>query len=263
MWAQQSLIGANGLPLTGAGVSIAVIDTGVDPTHPSFRVQGGSKVVRSLSSKGCLLQPPTDPSCVRDVSVSVDTDLVAGGHGTFVSGIAAGDDLRLSDSTFVGGAAPGARLVVISASVSLIGIDNAMAWVLQNHASPCGPAVPSSTCPPIKVINNSWGASDPTITRLQDQLATAGVVTVWANGNAGGNGAADNSNPAAEDPTPGILAVASYDDLSTGTRNGRISPTSSRGAAANPAPEPGGVPAPGELTATARSAATAEYFRCF
>src|SRR5437879_3715473 len=59
--AQQGLVGANGTPLTGAGVSIAVIDTGVDPTHPSFQLPGGStKVARSLSSTGCLTAPSSD-----------------------------------------------------------------------------------------------------------------------------------------------------------------------------------------------------------
>jgi serine protease AprX len=94
------------------------------------------------------------------------------------------------------------------------------------------------------VVNNSWGASDPTIINLQDQLAANGVVTVWANGNQGGDGSVDNSNPAGEDPTPGILSVASYDDLGVGTTEGRTSPTSSRGAASRPETWPD-IAAPG------------------
>jgi serine protease AprX len=231
--------------LDGTGVSIAVIDTGVDPTHPSFRLpNGSSKVARSLSSTGCVNVSVTDPSCVHDVDPSVDTDGVTGGHGSFVAGIAAGNELTLTDGTRVGGAAPGARLVVISASVTLIGVTNAMSWVLQHHLAPCGPGVSASTCPPIRVVNNSWGASDPTIISLQDQLAANGVVTVWANGNQGGDGSVDNSNPAGEDPTPGILSIASYDDLGVATTDGRVSPTSSRGAAARPGTWPD-ISAPG------------------
>ncbi len=86
LWAQRHLIGRDGLPLTGSGVAIAVIDTGIDPLHPSFQVPGGSKVARSLSSTGCLSRAPDDPSCVADAPLSTDTDRGAGGHGSFVGG---------------------------------------------------------------------------------------------------------------------------------------------------------------------------------
>jgi serine protease AprX len=243
--ARQSLLGADGAPLDGSGVTIAVIDTGVDPTHPSFQLTvGSSKVVRSLSSTGCVNVASTDSSCIHEVSSSVDTDGTTGGHGSFVAGIAAGDDLTLTDGTRVGGAAPGARVLVISASLALIGVTNAMSWILQHHDAPCGAAVPVSVCPPIRVVNLSWGSSDPTIISLQDQLTASGVVVVWANGNEGGDGSADHSNPAGEDPTPGVLSVASYDDLGVGSTGGRISPTSSRGAASNPSTWPD-ISAPG------------------
>ena len=43
--ATQTLTGADGTALTGAGVSVAVIDTGVDPTHPYFAEDDGSSAV--------------------------------------------------------------------------------------------------------------------------------------------------------------------------------------------------------------------------
>jgi serine protease AprX len=83
------------------------------------------------------------------------------------------------------------------------------------------------------------------IVRQQDALAKAGVVTVWANGNGGGDGSAAVSNKDATiDRTPGIIAAASYDDLGTGTRNGKISPSSSRGKASDPKTWPD-ISAPG------------------
>lgn len=244
--AQQQLLGADGQPLDGRGASIAIIDTGVDPTHPAFRLAGGAtKVVRDLGTGNCVGQPETDSSCLADEPVATNTDAPLGGHGTFVSGVAVGDDYTLPDGTDVGGNAPGARIVMISATTLLVGVANAFSWVLSNHNAPCGAGVPASTCPPIRVVSASWGTSDSVIVNLEQRLVQAGVVVVWANGNDGGDGSTNNSNPGPSmDPTPGVLTVASYDDLGTGTRDGAVAPSSSRGAASEPRTWPD-ISAPG------------------
>jgi len=258
--AQQTLVGANGKKLDGTGVSVAVIDSGIDPTHPAFKgADGNTRVVRSLKGV-CLTEDPPTSSCLIDVPTFVDTDLLAvGGHGTHVNGIAAGNNYTLADGTKVGGSAPGAKIVSLSvgAALLIIGADSALNWVLENHAAPCGPGVPAATCPPIKAINNSYGPSgggafDPNsaTVKLQRQLAREGVVTVWANGNDGGDGSANLSNPPGTDPTPGILSVASFNDQGTGTRDGTVSEFSSRGAAASSGTWPD-ISAPGENIASA------------
>jgi serine protease AprX len=248
--ARKQLRGADGMPLDGRGTSIAIIDTGIDPTHPAFALPDGkSKLVRSLSALPCLLQQeiaPRDGSCITDLPLTVNSDTVHGGHGSMVAGAAAGNAYTLSDGTRVGGVAPGARVVMISATATLQGIDNAFAWVVQHHAAPCGAGVPATTCPPIRALNGSWGVNDPIITRAEDELAAQGVLTVWANGNQGGDGTTSNSNPGpSADPTPGVLAVASYNDLGTGTRDGKVSATSSRGQAKRPSTWPD-ISAPGD-----------------
>jgi len=248
--AHQQLRGTDGEPLDGRGTSIAIIDTGVDPTHPAFSLpDGSSKLARSLSALPCLVQQqtaPSDGSCVTDLPLTVDSDTGHGGHGTMVSGVAVGNSYTLTDGTPVGGFAPGARVVMISATAALQGIDNAFAWVLAHHAAPCGDGVPASTCPPIRVLSCSWGANDLVITALEDKLAAEGVLTVWANGNQGGDGTTSNSNPSpSADPTPGVMTVASYDDQGTGTRDGKVSTTSSRGAASQPSTWPD-ISAPGD-----------------
>jgi serine protease AprX len=252
--AQQTLTGANGAPLDGTGVSVAVIDSGIDPTHPAFRgADGKTRVVRSLKGV-CLTEETPTASCLVDVPTFLDTDLLSlGGHGTHVNGIAAGANYTMAGGT-VGGSAPGAKIVSLSvgAAILIIGADSALNWVLENHAAPCGAGVPATTCPPIKVVNNSYGPSgggafDPNsaTVKIQRQLAAEGVVTVWANGNDGGDGSANLANPPGTDPTPGILSVASYNDLGTGTRDGAVSDFSSRGAAADQATWPD-ISAPGE-----------------
>ena len=253
--AQQQLVDARERPLDGRGTTIAVIDTGADPTHPAFALpSGGTKVVRTLSTLPCLQygegspwtqETSDDPSCLVDVPSGTTSDAGHGGHGSFVSGVAVGDHYTLRDGTAVGGGAPGARVLMISATTALIGIDNAFRWLVLHHRHPCGDGVPASVCPPVRVVNCSWGADDPSITKSQDALARAGVLTVWANGNAGGDGSTSNSNAqGTADRTPGIVSVGSYDDLGTGTRDGKISPSSSEGAKDDPRTWPD-ISAPG------------------
>ncbi len=256
--AAATLTGADGTPLTGRGVSVAVIDSGVDPTHPYFReADGSSAVVASLKT----VCEPTETVCeVVETGPLVDTDtLSGGGHGTHVSGIVAGRPTTLADGGRLQGAAPGADVVSVStgAVLFIIGADMALEWVLENHAAPCGEGVPARTCPPIKVTNNSYGPSgggefDPrsATAKLQRALVDEGVVTVWANGNDGGDGSENLSNPPGQDPTGGILSVASYHDRDTGTRDGVVSDFSSRGLAGDQATYPD-LSAPGEAITSA------------
>ncbi|TFV51826.1 S8 family serine peptidase [Blastococcus sp. TF02A_35] len=253
--AAATLTGANGEALDGSGVSVAVIDSGIDPNHPYFRNPDGSSAVVANLKSLCLLETSTSPDCVVRVPGVVDTDtLSVGGHGTHVSGIVGGRPTTLPDGGSFQGAAPGASLVSIStgAVLLIVGADSALNWVLENHEQPCGAGVPASVCPPIKVTNNSYGPSgggefDPNsaTVKLQRALAAEGVVTVWAAGNDGGDGSASLTNPPGQDPTGGVLSVASYYDEDTGTRDGVVSDYSSRGAAADPSTWPD-LSAPGE-----------------
>ena len=258
--ATQTLTGADGSPLTGKGVSVGVIDSGVDPTHPYLKEADGSSAVVANLKTLCDL---TESACtVQAVPNSVDTDTLSlGGHGTHVNGIVAGRPTTLSDGAKLQGAAPGAKLVSIStgAGIVIIGADAALNWVLENHDAPCGAGVPATTCPPIKVTNNSYGPSgggefDPesATAKLQRALAAEGVVTVWANGNDGGNGSGSLSNPPGMDPTGGVISVASYNDQETGTRDGTVSEFSSRGKAGDQSTYPD-ISAPGEnITSSCR-----------
>jgi subtilisin family serine protease len=253
--AAATFTGANGHALDGSGVSVAVIDSGIDPTHPYFQNEDGSSAVVANLKSVCLVETSTTPDCVIPVPGVLDTDTISGGgHGTHVNGIVAGRPTTLSDGTELSGAAPGASLVSIStgAVLLIVGADSALNWVLENHEAPCGEGVPAEVCPPIKVTNNSYGPSgggefDPNsaTVKLQRALAAEGVVTVWAAGNDGGDGSASVTNPPGQDPTGGILSVASYFDQDSGTRDGVVSEYSSRGAQADPSTWPD-LSAPGE-----------------
>ena len=260
--AVRTLTGADGQALDGSGVSVAVIDSGVDPTHPYFRNEDGSSAVVANLKSLCLVESDTGTDCVVEMPASIDTDTISGGgHGTHVNGIVAGRPTTLSDGASLSGAAPGASLVSIStgAVLLIIGADSALNWVLENHEAPCGEGVSAEVCPPIKVTNNSYGPVgggefDPNsaTVKLQRALAAEGVVTVWAAGNDGGDGSESLTNPAGQDPTGGILSVASYYDQDTGTRDGVISEYSSRGDANDASTWPD-LSAPGEnITSSCR-----------
>lgn len=202
-----------GVPYDGAGIGVAVVDSGVDGTHPDFDGQMGGNV---------KLVPLTG------IAVPfADTDTIsAGGHGTHVAGTVAGTGAASNGLNH--GAAPGATLYGVSGGTA-ISMHDALAgleWVLDNH---------DQVTPAIRVVNNSWGSAagdyDPgSATSLASKaLVEAGVVVVFAAGNAGGDGSAQQTSPTCIDPTPGVICVAAYDDLGAGVKNGPIADFSSRG----------------------------------
>jgi serine protease AprX len=234
--------------IDGSGVSIAVIDSGVDGTHPFFRrADGSSKVRRNLKfvcadALYSVTESGTDDAGACEGvggqgyidSPVADTDtIVAGGHGTHVAGIAAGVDVTLSDGTKLHGAAPGADLIALSsgAAVSILSGAVGMHWVLRHHADPCG----NNACPAIRFVNNSWspdaGDYNPAtlVGRLSDALVSESVVVAFAAKNTGGDGSTNQVNPYAQNPTPGVIGVANYDDGGTGTRDGELDSASARG----------------------------------
>jgi serine protease AprX len=233
----------------GSGTSVAIVDSGTDGTHPMFadesgqsRVKKNVKVVCSDALPilaGIFVDDPysTADSCTVDATAVNDTDTGSiGGHGTHVTGIAAGGIVTDSAGRELRGGAPGADIVAVStgATVSVYGGTLGMYWVLQHHDDPCG----NGSCAPIVAVNNSWGPSgggtfdaDAPQVLVQRALVEQGVTVVWAAGNDGGNGSETVTNPYSTDPTPGVLSVANYDDANTGSRDNALDASSSRGEA--------------------------------
>ena len=188
------LIGAdrvwNELGITGKGVTVAVIDTGIDATHPDLpygdKVIQNVKIVPDLFGTGAIV-----------VEGIPNTDTTSG-HGTHVSSIAAGTGAALAGK--YRGVAIGANLVGVGAGELLFVLSalEGFDWVLQNRGQ-YG----------IRVISNSWGttgsfSADDPINVASQAAHDAGLVVVFAAGNAGPT--TDTLNPYCV--APWVICVA-------------------------------------------------------
>ncbi|MEW6060054.1 MAG: S8 family serine peptidase [Actinomycetota bacterium] len=193
---------------TGAGVDVALIDTGVSP-------------VPGLDAPGKIIYGP-------DLSFESQapnlTNLDTNGHGTFMAGLIAGHDSALTapyasaPASAYRGMAPDARVVSVKVGVADGGVDvsqviAAIDWVVQ-HAHDPGLN--------IRIINLSYGTdsrqlytSDP-LAFAAEQAWKQGILVVAAGGNSGFERARDNG-PALTDPAydPYLLAIGASDPNGT------------------------------------------------
>ncbi|HWS46968.1 MAG TPA: S8 family serine peptidase [Acidimicrobiia bacterium] len=206
----DSIIGANAwwdAGYTGAGVDVALIDTGVTP-------------VEGLATAGKVVNGP-DLSFESQAPNLANLD--TNGHGTFMAGLIAGHDSALSapysaaPASQYRGVAPDARIVNVKVGSADGGVDvsqviAAIDWVVQ-HKNDNGMN--------IRVLNLSYGTnstqdsgSDP-LSYAAEQAWKAGIVVVAAAGNTGyqtGAGAPGLADPAYN---PYVLAVGGYDTMGT------------------------------------------------
>jgi serine protease AprX len=174
------------LGFDGAGVGVAILDSGIDATHPDF----AGRVAADVTYVNGDWQP-----------TRVDTD----GHGTHVAGVVAGDGS--ASGGVLAGVAPGATLVGMDFTRSFTTTTalQAFDWVLR-HARESN----------IRVVTNSWGraespnAWDPgdSLVRASNRLVQEGIVVLFSAGNKG----PDASTVTLEGQNPDVITVGAVDD---------------------------------------------------
>jgi serine protease AprX len=194
-----------GLSVTGRGVTVAVIDTGLDGTHGDLagRVAQNVKLLDSQSvSLGF-----TSPASLENVP---NTDQVYG-HGTFVAGMIAGDGARSGGA--YAGVAPGAKLVGLSAGdLNLFHVLAGFDYLLTRPGLG------------VRVVNCSFSANtvydenDP-VNVATRMLTDRGVNVVFSAGNSGPG--LHTLNPYAA--APWVVSVGATD------HKGRLASFSARG----------------------------------
>lgn len=163
-------------PITGQGVRVAIIDTGIDAAHPAL----SGKVAEQMDFTGKGFTP--------DV------------HGTLLAGIIAGEQ---KNSSSISGVSPGVQLLGIKACQPA-GQSSAEA---ECWSSTLAKALDYAILGKARVMNLSLGGpSDNLLTRLIDAAIKHQAVVVAAAGNDGPHGPA--SYPAA---LPNVVSVTAVD----------------------------------------------------
>lgn len=146
--------------IDGSGITIAILDTGIDATHPDFYFPNGtSKITAAVSFTG-------------------ETPIDSNGHGTDVASIAAGTGAA-SQGQYTG-VAPGATLLNVKVLNNNGGgaeswIISGIQWAVDNNASIINMSFTSDT---------SSDGTDPLSTTI-NWATQQGVVCVVAAGNSG------------------------------------------------------------------------------
>jgi serine protease AprX len=207
---QQSLLGGSN-ELDGSGVGIAILDSGIDPTHKSI----ANKSTRVSFSKDFTGENRTDDPY---------------GHGTHVAAIAAGDGSATNGA--YEGIAPAAKLINLrvlnSQGVGRVSdVLTALDWLIANRSAYN-----------IRVVNMSLGTpainsyKDDPICNAVRKLVNAGVVVVAAAGNNGKDSTGQKIYGGIHCPgnEPAAITVGASNSYGTDQRNDDVITTySSRG----------------------------------
>jgi serine protease AprX len=177
-----------GLGLTGAGVTVADIDSGVDMTHQDFT----GRIKTLLNFEGSWIYDNPQDGRFSD-RIAEGTGQLAGidehGHGSHTAGTIAGTGQSTVTGTDYSGMAPGAQLVIAKIAGGAQGALYDFGYEIN-----CMIAMEYIAEHPslgVRAINNSWGiyeVDDPRtepVVMMANALVDRGITMVFAAGNSG------------------------------------------------------------------------------
>lgn len=185
--------------VTGQGVNVALLDSGIDQDHPAL----AERVIADIafSEDGTSFDAPSSSE-----------------HGTHVAGILVGTGAASPSGQNLHGVAPGSGLVSLDLSQQFTTSNalRAFEWLYDNHETY-----------DIRVVANSWGRQredatydpDDPIIRANDALVDEGLVVVFSSGNGGDK----PGRMTLEATNPNAITVGAVDD------SGDVESYSSRG----------------------------------
>lgn len=216
--------------ITGEGVVVGIVDTGVYARHPalldSYRGYRGTR--RPLEH---------DRNWFSPIRRSADAPVDTAGHGTHIAGSVAGSDRRPGGAEI--GVAPGAKWITAQACTAtacpLSGVLPGLQFMLAPTDRYRGDPEPSLRP---EIVVNSWqrDGRDVALERAIEALEAAGVLPVFAVGNSGPRCGTARSPGTDPDQVLSVGAVGG---------DGRITRYSGRGPGPDDFPEPD-VVAPGD-----------------
>jgi subtilisin family serine protease len=203
------------LATAGQGMKIAIIDDGLDASHPYFNPAGLSyppgypKGQVKLATPKVIVQRAFAPPGETWKYANAPFDPVNSDHATHVAGIAAGDHGTKANGATISGVAPGAYLgnyKALTVPTPEFGLDG--------NSAELAAAIEAAVADGMNVINMSVGEpevepSRDLVVRALENATRAGVVAVVAAGNDFDDfGYGSITSPA---NTPDAIAVAADD----------------------------------------------------
>jgi len=121
-----------GRNVTGAGVIVGFVDTGIDTTHPDFTFPNGTTKILSVWDQTTPGRPPSGFNygfeCTSaDIQARTCPEKDTFGHGTHVAGIAASSGMATGNYT---GVAPGASIIFVKSGYSVCNGDS---WTFDTN----------------------------------------------------------------------------------------------------------------------------------